>query len=151
MASNSNNTDGTGEPMREEFKPCVLVVDDNEMVAHALGNLLSHEGWRVQICYNGLDALREVECEVLAAAVVDIHLPDISGLVLTAKLRDRYGPKLPIIVLSGDTSMENLRSLPHVGASYFISKPFNSEHLVERLREFSGAESSGFGVQGSGF
>jgi DNA-binding response OmpR family regulator len=31
--------------------------------------------------------------------------------------------------------MENIRSLEHVGATYFISKPFNSEHLVERLRE----------------
>ena len=85
-----------------------------------------------------MDALKQIECEMLSAAVVDIHLPDISGLVLSSKLRERYGPKLPIIVLSGDTSMENIRSLQHVGATYFISKPFNSEHLVERLREFAG-------------
>ena len=138
MASQSNNTDGDGEEVREDSRPCVLVVDDNEAVAHALARLLSHEGWRVRICYNGLDALKQVECEMLAAAVVDIHLPDISGLVLSSKLRERYGPKLPIIVLSGDTSMENLRSLEHVGATYFISKPINSEHLVQRLREFAG-------------
>src|SRR4051812_22356694 len=141
MVFNSNNKDGNGDGLRGQENPCVLVVDDNEVFAHAVAKLLRNQGWRVKVCYNGLDALREVECEVLAAAVVDIHLPDISGLVLTAKLRDRYGPKLPIIVLSGDTSMENLRSLPHVGASYFISKPFNSEHLVERLREFAGAAS----------
>ena len=139
MASNTNDTDGSGEGLRGEQRPCVLVVDDNEMVAHAVGRLLNHEGWRVRICYSGLDALKQVECEMLAAAVVDIHLPDISGLVLSSKLRERYGPKLPIIVLSGDTSMENLRSLEHVGATYFISKPINSEHLVERLREFAGA------------
>jgi DNA-binding response OmpR family regulator len=137
MVSNSNKTDGGGDGLREEERPCVLVVDDNEMVAQALARLLGHEGWRVSVCYNGVDALKQVECEVLAAAVVDIHLPDISGLVLSSKLRQRYGPKLPIIVLSGDTSMENIRSLSHVGATYFISKPFNSEHLVERLREFS--------------
>ena len=141
MASNSNNKDGNGDGSREDARPCVLVVDDNQMVAHALGKLLSHEGWRVSVCYTGLDALKQVECEMLAAAVVDIHLPDISGLVLSSKLREKYGPKLPIIVLSGDTSMENIRSLPHVGATYFISKPINSEHLVERLREFAGAAS----------
>ena len=139
MALHSNNKDGNGDALREDARPCVLVVDDNQMVAHALGKLLSHEGWRVSVCYTGLAALKQVECEMLAAAVVDIHLPDISGLVLSSKLRERYGPKLPIIVLSGDTSMENIRSLPHVGATYFISKPFNSEHLVERLREFAGA------------
>jgi DNA-binding response OmpR family regulator len=135
MISNSDNTDGNEDGLRGGEKPCVLVVDDNESVVHALARLLSHEGWRVSICYNGMDALKQVEGEMLAAAVVDIHLPDISGLVLSSKLRERFGPKLPIIVLSGDTSMENIRSLEHVGATYFISKPFNSEHLVERLRE----------------
>jgi CheY-like chemotaxis protein len=141
MASNFNNKDGNGDASREDARPCVLVVDDNEMIAHALARLLRSEGWRVKICYSGLDALKQVECEMLAAAVIDIHLPDISGLVLSAKLRERHGPKLPIIVLSGDTSMENLRSLPHVGANYFISKPINSEHLVETLRDFAGAAS----------
>jgi len=138
MMFNSNNKDGNGSGLRVGERPCVLVVDDNEAVAHALAKILTHEGWRVTLCYNGVDALKQVECETVAAAVVDIHLPDISGLVLSSKLRERYGPKLPIIVLSGDTSMENLRSLSHVGATYFISKPFNSEHLVERLREFAG-------------
>ncbi len=137
MASNSNNKDGNGDGLRVGERPCVLVVDDNEAVAHALAKLLSHEGWRVSISYCGVDALKQIECEMLSAAVVDIHLPDISGLVLSSKLREKYGPKLPIIVLSGDTSMENIRSLQHVGATYFISKPFNSEHLVERLREFA--------------
>src|SRR5256885_17012143 len=138
MASNSNNKDGNGDGLRFGEKPCVLVVDDNQAVALAIAKILTLEGWRVNVCYNGVDALRQVECEMVAAAVVDIHLPDISGLVLSSKLRQRYGPKLPIIVLSGDTSMENIRSLSHVGATYFISKPFNSEHLVERLREFAG-------------
>ena len=138
MASNPNNKDGNGESVREDSRPCVLVVDDNEAVAHALARLLSGEGWRVSSSYNGMDALKQIECEMLSAAVVDIHLPDISGLMLSSKLREKYGPKLPIIVLSGDTSMENIRSLSHVGATYFISKPFNSEHLVERLREFAG-------------
>ena len=69
--------------------------------------------------------------------MVDIHLPDISGLVLSSKLRERFGPGRPIIILSGDASMENLRSLSHVGATYFISKPFNSQHLIDRLRELS--------------
>jgi len=138
MASKTNNKDGNGDGLRVDDRPCVLVVDDNQMVAQALARLLSHEGWRVSISFNGVDALKQIECEMLAAAVVDIHLPDISGLVLSSKLRERYGPKLPIIVLSGDTSMENIRSLSHVGATYFISKPFNSGHLVERLREFAG-------------
>ena len=67
--------------------------------------------------------------------LLDIHLPDINGLVLAQKLRDRFGPATPIIVVSGDTSMETLKSLPHVGATYFFSKPVNSGMLIERLKE----------------
>jgi len=119
MALNSNNTDGNGEAVRQDGRPCVLVVDDNEMVAHALAKLLSSEGWRVSISYNGMDALKQIECEMLAAAVIDIHLPDISGLVLSSKLRERYGPKLPIIVLSGDTSMEKYQIIGARGGDVF--------------------------------
>src|SRR5688500_1719618 len=93
--------------------PCVLVVDDNVAVASAVSRLLEHEGWRTITCYSGHEALKKTETIALAAAVVDIHLPDISGLVLSVKLRERFGEKMPIIVLSGDTSMENIRSLAH--------------------------------------
>jgi len=56
--------------------------------------------------------------------------------VVTQKLRDFLGPNTPIIILSGDTSMETLNSLPHVGATYFFSKPVNSAHLVARMQEW---------------
>jgi DNA-binding response OmpR family regulator len=137
MAESAPKKNGDG---LHDGSPCVLVVEDNEGVANALARLLEHEGWRVVLCYNGLDALRQLECTEPAAAVLDIHLPDISGLILSSKLRERFGPKLPIIVLSGDTSMENIRSLSHVGANYFISKPFNSDHLLEQLRELAPAQ-----------
>jgi DNA-binding response OmpR family regulator len=119
--------------------PLVLVVDDNPAITSSLGRLLAAHGYRTSICHLGADALRSAEDEAPVAALVDIHLPDISGLVLSQKLRERLGPTRPIIVLSGDTSIENIRSLPHVGADYFMSKPLNCGHLVERLREMVGA------------
>ena len=137
MASNSDKNTGKASSGCAGTSGSVLVVDDNEVLAHALAKILDQEGWRVAICYNGSEALSQIEKELPSAAVVDIHLPDISGLVLSSKLRERFGPDRPIIVLSGDASMENLRSLPHVGATYFISKPFNSQHLIDRLRELS--------------
>jgi DNA-binding response OmpR family regulator len=70
--------------------------------------------------------------------VLDIHLPDINGLVLANKLRDRLGAEIPIIIVSGDTSMETIKSLSHVGATYFFSKPVNPNVLVQRLKELVG-------------
>jgi FixJ family two-component response regulator len=83
----------------------------------------------------GLSALEHAREHKPAAAVVDIHLPDISGLVVTQRLREILGPRAPIVILSGDGSMEVLNALPHVGATYFFRKPVSGAMLVEHFRE----------------
>ena len=114
----------------------ILIVDDNQPTARALAKVLGAAKFNTAVSYRGTDAVEYAQNNPIAAAVVDIHLPDISGLVVSQKLRDRLGPDTPIIILSGDTSMETLNSLPHVGATYFFSKPVNSAHLVARMREW---------------
>jgi len=116
--------------------PTILIVDDNEPTAKALAKVLGAANFQTAVSYRGADAVDYANNHPVAAAVVDIHLPDLSGLVVTQKLRERFGPNTPIIILSGDTSMETLNSLPHVGATYFFSKPVNSSHLVARMREW---------------
>ncbi|HSU67903.1 MAG TPA: response regulator [Tepidisphaeraceae bacterium] len=111
----------------------VLIVDDNEPTARALAKVLGAANFQTAVSYRGGDAVEYALKNPIAAAVVDIHLPDLSGLVVTQKLRQQLGPATPIIILSGDTSMETLNSLPHVGATYFFSKPVNSTQLVQRL------------------
>src|SRR5688572_21294741 len=137
------NLDNEGSSAVRQFNghvraPLVLVVDDNPAITSSLSRLLAAERYRITVCHSGADALRCAEEEPPVAALVDIHLPDVSGLVLSQKLRERLGPDCPIIVLSGDTSIENLRSLPLAGADYFMSKPFSPCHLLERLREMVG-------------
>jgi CheY-like chemotaxis protein len=117
--------------------PKVLVVDDSQPTARALATLLGAADYTATTAFRGADALERARAgERFDAAIVDIHLPDISGLVVSRQLRDLLGPDVPIIVLSGDTSMPMLNSLPHVGATYFFSKPVNANLLVERLNEW---------------
>jgi DNA-binding response OmpR family regulator len=128
-------------PMEESSEPVshaptILIVDDNEPTANALAKILGNASFNTAVSYRGADAVAYVQQNPISAAVVDLHLPDLSGLVVTQKLRERLGPATPIIVLSGDTSMEMLNALPHVGATYFFSKPVNSSHLVEKMREW---------------
>jgi DNA-binding response OmpR family regulator len=113
----------------------VLVVDDNFGVAKALSAVLRQAGFNATACHCGKEALTFCDGATPAAAVIDIHLPDINGLILAQKMRDRYGPQMPIIIVSGDTSMETIKSLSHVGATYFFSKPINANILVARLKE----------------
>lgn len=113
----------------------VLIVDDSPATANGLAKVLQTSGLQTAVCLRGQDALDYAQNHPVHAAVVDIHLPDLNGLVVTQQLRQNLGPDTPIIILSGDTSMELLNALPHVGATYFFSKPVNASQLVQRLHE----------------
>ena len=128
--------------------PRILIIDDSEPTARALAALLRRAKYDTTVALRGSDGIDRARAETgrgegFAAAVVDIHLPDLSGLVVSQKLRELLGPQTPIIVLSGDTSMPTLNSLPHVGATYFFSKPVNANLLLERLREWVGGGDEG--------
>ena len=114
----------------------VLVIDDSESTAAALATVLRRGGYDVRVCYSGGAALSAAVEAAPDAVLVDIHLPDINGLIVSQKLRETLGPSVPIIAVSGDTSMENLNALAHVGATYFLSKPLSATHLLERLKEW---------------
>ena len=123
--------------------PKVLIIDDSEPTANALATLLRRANYATAVAHRGSEGIELARAQQAAqgggfdAAVVDIHLPDLSGLVVSQKLREILGPDTPIIVLSGDTSMTTLNSLPHVGATYFFSKPVNASLLLQRLREWT--------------
>ena len=117
--------------------PRVLIIDDSAPTAKALAKILSNAAYETSISHSGGDAIeRAATAGPFAAAVVDIHLGDMNGLVVAQRLRQILGEDATIIVLSGDTSLETLNSLPHVGVTYFFSKPVNSAHLVKRLHEW---------------
>lgn len=127
-ANSSSPHPGTGH---EEAR--VLVIDDNETTARALASLLATAHYQAAVFYRGHEALDYARDHTCLAAVVDIHLPDMSGLVLAQQLRDRFGPDTPVVILSGDTSLSTLNALSEVGATHFFSKPVNASHLLEQL------------------
>jgi two-component system sensor histidine kinase RpfC len=116
----------------------VLLVDDDLIVVRAMEKILRRSGFVPVGCKDGNDALSKLDAG-FDAAVVDIHLPDMSGLTLAQQFRERIGPNMPIVILSGDTSIETLRALPEAGATHFFSKPVQTGVLIERLREWCGA------------
>jgi DNA-binding response OmpR family regulator len=116
----------------------VLIVDDHAPTARALAKLLDSANYEATIAHRGADALARARDDGgFVAAIVDLHLPDISGLIVTQQLREALGPQVPIIVLSGDTSMQMLNSLPLVGATYFFSKPVNANAFLERMKHWA--------------
>ena len=143
MASGTPTDESNLQPRSEAFLsqsigegPRVLVVDDNEPTARALSALLATARLKSAVFYRGHEALEYAGQNPCLAAIVDIHLPDINGILLAQQLRGRFGPNTPIVVISGDTSMPTLSAVSEIGATHFFSKPVNAGHLLERLREW---------------
>jgi two-component system sensor histidine kinase RpfC len=124
---------GLGEPAN----PTVLVVDDNQLVTRSLMTLLRNEGFEPKTFQSGQPALEYIRNHCPDAALIDIHLPDVCGLEVSRELRKTHGDAMPIIIFSGDSSMDTLRSLPAAGATFFMSKPVNIPRLLECLKAYT--------------
>jgi DNA-binding response OmpR family regulator len=130
-----NENNGGDSAALASIEQDVLIVDDDARAAGALAMLLTQAGYRTSVAHNGHDAMCHAKGQPISAAIVDVHLPDLNGLVLSMNLRELLGNAAPIFVVSGDTSMETINSLSHVGATYFFAKPLSPAHVIERLRD----------------
>ena len=110
----------------------VLVVDDEPQILRALGVILRNAGYQVDTAATKSEALDAVSVRPPDAMVLDLVLPDGSGVDVTSEVRT--WSNLPIIVLSavGD-EREKVRALD-VGADDYITKPFGTDELLARLR-----------------
>lgn len=111
----------------------VLAVDDEPALLRALVLNLSNRGYRVSTAATGTAALAQVAELRPDLMVLDLGLPDLDGLAVIAGVRERR-PGLPILVLSARTDSQDKIAALDLGAVDFISKPFDMNELVARLR-----------------
>ncbi len=119
------------QPIGGDHQPTVLVVEDDEPVRFGMTTLLAQEGYLVLTAANGHDALATLRQPLSAIDVVvlDVHLPDVSGIDLCARLRELY-PRLPVIVCTGEATPEEVAQLLHLGAHRYLQKPVSADELL---------------------
>ncbi|MDC8770071.1 response regulator transcription factor [Roseateles albus] len=111
----------------------VLIVDDDAELASMLMLLLEAEGWAVQTALNAAEAERRLGMSLPAVVLLDVMLPDASGMDLCRRWRAAY-PGLGILMLTarGDP-FDRVLGL-ELGADDYLAKPFEKRELVARLR-----------------
>lgn len=111
----------------------VLVVDDEPAVRDAVADTLEIEGYRVRRAADGGTALEDLRREPADAVVLDLLMPFLDGIAVCRRLRER-GDRTPILVLTArDAVGERVEGLD-AGADDYLTKPFDSEELLARLR-----------------
>ena len=119
--------------------PSVLIVDDEPDICMALGDFLKHAGYSVRTVHSGRDALREVERGQIGVVILDLGLPDLSGLDVLRGVK-KLNPLLPVIVLTASTQESHTVEALHCGAFTYLTKPYNSYELRFALRQILDAQ-----------
>lgn len=110
----------------------VLVVEDDETLQQQLVDALSKSGYAVDCAANGTDALYFGQEYPIDVGIIDIGLPDMSGLDVIKKLRTK-NVKFPILILTARTRWEEKVKGLESGADDYLVKPFQMEELQARI------------------
>jgi DNA-binding response OmpR family regulator len=110
-----------------------LVVDDDENVRDTLKPVLEEEGYVVDLAKDGYEAIAMTEQALYNIALIDIRLPDMSGVELLTKMRDTV-PKMRKIMITGYPSVQNAIEAVNRKADAYLVKPVDVEKLLKTIR-----------------
>ena len=116
---------------KEENK--ILIVDDDPRICWMLNEALKDESYKILTARDGRSALRTVVEENPQVMVLDIKLPDISGLEVLEKVREAE-LKVEVIILSAHGETKNVVQAIKLGAADFVNKPFDIEEVKMHIR-----------------
>jgi two-component system KDP operon response regulator KdpE len=123
---------GTEPARRDVEQPVILVVEDEPAPMRVLEAGLSARGYRVLKAGTGARALQFADEAQPDVVIVDLGLPDVDGIDLCRRLRQRITS--PILVVTADGSEERMVAALDEGADDYVTKPFSMPELLARIR-----------------
>src|ERR1700757_4528853 len=111
----------------------ILIVDDEKLVRWALNQKCAEFGYQTLEAENGEDAIRALQTETVDGVLLDVHLPDLSGIEVLEKLK-QAGETRSIIMMTADPQLDDVKAALRLGAYDFVSKPINFEELSVTLQ-----------------
>lgn len=113
--------------------PIIFIVDDDYRMREALSSFVEAMGFRVLAFASGSEFLRAERPDSPACLILDLELPDISGLELQQGLADQNAP--PVIFVTGHGDIPSSVRAMKAGAVEFLSKPFNEQELQSAIEK----------------
>lgn len=115
----------------------VVIVDDDSSLRRALRRGLRGEGYDVEVLASAGELLAFRWPAQPTCLVVDVHLPDLSGLELLRRIAAR-DPPVPVVVVTGDPDPKLEEQALRYGAAAFLRKPFDGERLLAEIHRALG-------------
>ncbi len=112
--------------------PCIMVVDDEQVILKLLSRTLEPEGYDVVVAENGGAALELLDKQEPDLVILDIMMPGLDGFQVLSLIRQRSN--VPVIMLSSRGEMTTVRDVLGLGADDYVRKPFHTRELLARVR-----------------
>lgn len=111
----------------------ILVVEDETSLNRVISKRLEKEGYSVDSCYNGEDALHYIDMAEFDAVILDIMIPIIDGYGVLKIIREK-GLQIPVLFLTAKDSIDDRVKGLDLGADDYLVKPFAFDELLARIR-----------------
>ena len=116
-------------------KPCVLIVDDDPAALRMMEYIFDRADYEVHLATNGPEALSKVNEAKPDLIILDVMMPDVTGLEVCQQLRaEPASAHLPIIMLSAKDQLEDKVNGFEAGADDYVSKPVDPQELLARAK-----------------
>ena len=111
----------------------ILVVEDEKHLNRIISEAVEDEGYSVDSCYNGVEALEYLACAEYDVIILDIMMPKMNGLELVRRLRSE-GNSTPVLFLTARDAVADRVEGLESGGDYYLTKPFDFQELMAVVR-----------------
>ncbi len=138
---NTNNTDRSEYSLglKQDFALThplrILVAEDNPMNQKLIILILEGLGFKPQLANDGREVLEQVKANQFDLILMDMQMPNVDGLEATRMIREIYGERPHIIILTANSSNEDKETCFNAGANGFLTKPIDIKCLISELQE----------------
>jgi DNA-binding NtrC family response regulator len=111
----------------------ILVVDDDDAMCQLLTDLLSDDGYSVEVANDGDSALEKFQSSAFALTITDLMMPKMKGIELVRRLREIDNSALVLLITAFGT-IESAVEAMHAGAFHYVTKPFHNEEILIQVK-----------------
>ncbi|QPC85023.1 response regulator [Phototrophicus methaneseepsis] len=112
----------------------IMIVDDDAMNREVMEAFLTFEHFDVVAVKDGWLALEKIEQEKPNLVMLDLRMPDMDGIELCRQIKSQYA--IPVFIITGMDTLKERSESKAAGADEFISRPFEVETLIHRIKAY---------------
>ena len=114
-------------------RPVILIIDDDPNLRKTLSDILKSKGYEASSAKDGEEGLALLKKDPVNVALIDLKLPDMSGLEVLKRAKADY-PSIEAIILTGNASLDSAIEATNKGAFSYLQKPYDIDQLLLHIR-----------------